>query len=993
MNRNYSSFLVQCYSRPLYLGGQVPIREGRESISDMSTNAKILRNYQAQLITDFNRCWSTDTGARRRPGDILVEQPTGSGKTLEIVTLIAMNLGARFTHAIIAAPQIQIEAEFAKRDYNQIVFPNDQLASPNGLTVAAPRSLIQLVRETKDGQSTSKALVRYLKSKKTAHALACTHSTLTNIIPDDLPQDLTGCALFVDEAHHAPAKGLRTLVKAWRQRGGQVYFFTATPYRSDGHKVALKGMKVLRRSLAQHMDEHDTNGITFAPKHLHSQIVPIGVEDDGVEVNAKQFAGVAPPPAAYTDQLLGDVCEQWVQDGRPKTIIRVPGMRGGSSWFVKQLVDCLQSRGARVFDSTGDGPEQQVKFLEMLKSEQDIKSYADSEVDVIVGIQRVLEGTNWPICSHVYSIGMPGSLTTVVQFIGRSNRNKYWLPDYPVEFKDDAHVTFFVPCGNGALKKLSLGHSKHALLTACYLADHETGSEWVVQNISRSGIRRGVKQRQPVDGVPVIVPTESDIANVLNKPIDPEVRARVTFALCDAREQLRRDDKLVTPDAMLKIAEPLLREVPGFVSVDKPEGAVDRILGETAATDPAAGPAVRKVLKRQMAKLPGRVQKRMRGRKDGSVDPTIRKEQRQAFRILVNIFRNETLESPPVLAVLSAQVHKITGGQAIELANRMRNALSAPLTDETIRQWVDEFIATSGGKLPTAKSGVVPDSGGQTWSGIDTALNIGGRGLPGDSTLADWLVRNGYKEIYRVRNNLPPLDDAQIREWVDAFIAANDGKLPTVKSGVVPDSGGQTWRGIDAALINGGRGLPGDSSLTDWLVRNGYKQPYRVTNNLPPLDDAQIREWVETYRLNNGGKLPTKDSGVIPNSGGQTWSGLNTALMKGLRGLPGGSSLANWLVRNGYKQPYRNTSNLPSLDDAQIREWVETYRLNQRRHTNRLNSLLVANSRRPRPGPPPTPPPHAPTRPAPAPPRPPKRQAPVARRAGRVRLPWSPARS
>ena len=70
----------------------------------MSTNAKILRNYQAQLITDFNRCWSTDTGAGRCPDDVLVEQPTGSGKTLEIVALVAMNLGIRFTHAIIAAP-------------------------------------------------------------------------------------------------------------------------------------------------------------------------------------------------------------------------------------------------------------------------------------------------------------------------------------------------------------------------------------------------------------------------------------------------------------------------------------------------------------------------------------------------------------------------------------------------------------------------------------------------------------------------------------------------------------------------------------------------------------------------------------------------------------------------------------------------------------------------------------------------------------------------
>lgn len=38
-------------------------------------------------------------------GNVLVEQPTGSGKTIEIVTLAAMQLGRRFGHAVIAAPQ------------------------------------------------------------------------------------------------------------------------------------------------------------------------------------------------------------------------------------------------------------------------------------------------------------------------------------------------------------------------------------------------------------------------------------------------------------------------------------------------------------------------------------------------------------------------------------------------------------------------------------------------------------------------------------------------------------------------------------------------------------------------------------------------------------------------------------------------------------------------------------------------------------------------
>ena len=65
-------------------------------------NPKTLRPYQARLVTDVCRA----------AGDVLVEQPTGSGKTMQIVTLVAMQLGQRFTHAIISAPQEQIEHGF-----------------------------------------------------------------------------------------------------------------------------------------------------------------------------------------------------------------------------------------------------------------------------------------------------------------------------------------------------------------------------------------------------------------------------------------------------------------------------------------------------------------------------------------------------------------------------------------------------------------------------------------------------------------------------------------------------------------------------------------------------------------------------------------------------------------------------------------------------------------------------------------------------------------
>src|SRR5947209_12177198 len=88
-------------------------KESHPESSSMESIKK-LRAYQVRLVTDV--CRTTE--------DVLVEQPTGSGKTVQIVTLVAMHLGQRFGHAVISAPQEQIEQGFVKRDYREITFPD-----------------------------------------------------------------------------------------------------------------------------------------------------------------------------------------------------------------------------------------------------------------------------------------------------------------------------------------------------------------------------------------------------------------------------------------------------------------------------------------------------------------------------------------------------------------------------------------------------------------------------------------------------------------------------------------------------------------------------------------------------------------------------------------------------------------------------------------------------------------------------------------------------
>ena len=456
---------------------------------------RTLRPYQARLIADV--C--------RSEGHVLVEQPTGSGKTMQIVTLVAMQLGQRFTHAVIAAPQQQIEHAFVHPDYRLVGFPTCQGVSAPDIEV--PERFIWGARNSKQLHSASR-LSAYLRHRGPQdYALACTHAALNRLTPERVPEDLWGKALFLDEAHHASADGLSGIVSLWRERGGQLYFFTATPYRGDGRPVALEGMRLYRRSLAEHMAEG------FAPRHLESEIVALGHRGD--RITGGQFTGEEAPPASYFDQLIAAVCHRWTEDGRPKAIVRVPPMRGGSGGLVARLIRALTSKGARVLDATGTGAEDKKRFLDVLEAEKK-RSHVDSRYDVVVGIQRVMEGTDWPVCAAVYCVGMPGSLNTVVQLLGRAMRLKG--EDYPEQHKDRAQLVFFVPCGGGsALADLSIDHSRHALLTCCFLADHEVGQEWIVLRQVHRGIEDALGPREQN-------PVAADAENEASEPLDPEVR-------------------------------------------------------------------------------------------------------------------------------------------------------------------------------------------------------------------------------------------------------------------------------------------------------------------------------------------------------------------------------------------------------------------------------------------------------------------------------------
>jgi hypothetical protein len=134
------------------------------------------------------------------------------------------------------------------------------------------------------------------------------------------------------------------------------------------------------------------------------------------------------------------------------------------------------------------------------------------------------------------------------------------------------------------------------------------------------------------------------------------------------------------------------------------------------------------------------------------------------------------------------------------------------LTVAEVLCWADLHYQRTG-RWPTGRSGPVGDAPGETWGAIEAALREGNRGLPGADTLARLLERHRNK---RNKRALPPLTAALILAWADAH-RARTGAWPVANSGPVLGAPGETWNGVNLALVQGGRGLPGGTSLSRLL--------------------------------------------------------------------------------------------------------------------------------------------------------------------------------
>jgi len=251
------------------------------------------------------------------------------------------------------------------------------------------------------------------------------------------------------------------------------------------------------------------------------------------------------------------------------------------------------------------------------------------------------------------------------------------------------------------------------------------------------------------------------------------------------------------------------------------------------------------------------------------------------------------------------------------------------LRERQIVDWAKAYFRREG-RWPSCLSGQVAEAPGETWSGINTALYNGNRGLRSGRTLASFLRQHTEK---RARTYKPALRYDQIIDWAVSHFERT-GVWPNAGSGRVYGQR-ESWAAIDASFRIKGRGLLEGGSLSDFLSASVGKRKFR--SHRPDLSLREITRWVKNHRARTG-RWPSVLSGSIPESPGDNWLGVNNALINGHRGLPAGLTLSKFLQANFDRKPGKQALH---FSHRKVLSWAKEYHRRHGKWPTRAQSTVV----------------------------------------------------
>jgi len=361
-----------------------------------NTNALGMREMQEKAYTERNAQY------------LLIKAPPASGKSRALM-FIALDklINQGLKKVIVAVPEKSIGGSFGTTKLTSHGFYADWEPNPS-FNLCTPGS---------DG---SKSKVQTFKNfmNNEEKILICTHATLRFAFEELEEEKFNNTLLAIDEFHHVSADVESRLGELLR----------SIMQKSNAHIVAMTG-SYFRGDSVPVLSPEDETKFTRVTYNYYDQL-------NGYTYLKSLGIGYHFYQGRYTSAI------KEVLDTDKKTILHIPNVNSGESTKDKHVeVDTIiDSIGDVVFqdsetgllhvkrysdgkiikvaDLVDDRPRERERLMTYLR---EVKSPED--LDLIIALGMAKEGFDWPFCEHALTVGYRGSLTEIIQIIGRCTRD------------------------------------------------------------------------------------------------------------------------------------------------------------------------------------------------------------------------------------------------------------------------------------------------------------------------------------------------------------------------------------------------------------------------------------------------------------------------------------------------------------------------------------------------------------------------------------------
>ena len=386
---------------------------------------------------------------------MLLKSPPASGKSRALMFLgLDKLINQGIKKVIVAVPERSIGSSFAPTDLKKFGF----------FTNWAPKETYNLCTPGSDG-SKSKVSAFHNFMDNDEQILICTHATLRFACEGLDEKKFDNTLLAIDEFHHVSVSGDNKLGEILKN----------IMDKSKAHIVAMTGSYFRGDSVPILLPE-DEKKFTKVTYNYYEQL-------NGYDFLKTLGIGYHFYQGRYTNAIME------VLDTDKKTILHIPSVNSGESTKDKydEVNFILDAIGDVVKQDTDtgvihvkrktDGKVLKVADLVTDTKERDlIQNYlrtvdSEDDIDIIIALGMAKEGFDWPYCEHALTVGYRGSLTEIIQIIGRATRDS--------ENKTHAQFTNLIaqPNAEDDEVKLSVNNMLKAI-TASLLMEQVLAPNW-----------------------------------------------------------------------------------------------------------------------------------------------------------------------------------------------------------------------------------------------------------------------------------------------------------------------------------------------------------------------------------------------------------------------------------------------------------------------------------------------------------------------------------